>query len=232
MTLAFSPIKAEARAVDARQIAINSASKSAPRGSYRRYVKRVFETALIILALPIVVPVIALCMLLISLDGHKPIYTQMRIGAGGKTFRIWKLRTMVHNADAMLQEHLEKNPMAKLEWDATQKLKQDPRITTLGRFLRKSSLDELPQLYNVLNGTMSLVGPRPMMPCQEDSYTGVAYYRLRPGITGLWQVSDRNECDFVERVRFDNEYDRTVSLGTDLRILIKTVGVVLRATGY
>ena len=105
-------------------------------------------------------------------------------------------------------------------------------ITRFGRVLRKSSLDELPQLWNVLLGDMSLVGPRPMMPCQRDLYPGSAYYRLRPGITGPWQVSRRNESTFADRARFDTDYDQTLSLGTDLGLLISTVRVVVRATGY
>ena len=115
---------------------------------------------------------------------------------------------MVHNADELLEAYLAENPAAKLEWDATQKLKRDPRITLVGRILRKTSLDELPQLWNVLNGTMSLVGPRPMMLCQRASYSGQSYYNLKPGITGLWQISDRNESEFIARVRYDDVYDR------------------------
>ena len=121
---------------------------------------------------------------------------------------------------------------ARREWDQTQKLKYDPRVTALGRFLRKSSLDELPQLWNVFTGDMSLVGPRPMMPNQRDIYPGTAYYDLRPGLTGLWQISDRNNCTFAKRAEFDTEYERCVSLRTDVTILFKTVGAVARGTGY
>lgn len=139
---------------------------------------------------------------------------------------------MIVNADAQLETYLASDPTARAEWDSTQKLKVDPRITRFGRILRKSSLDELPQLWNVLKGDMSLVGPRPMMPCQRDLYPGSAYYRLRPGITGPWQVSRRNESTFADRARFDTDYDRTLSLGTDIGLLISTVRVVVRATGY
>jgi lipopolysaccharide/colanic/teichoic acid biosynthesis glycosyltransferase len=190
------------------------------------------DIGLTILLVPIAVPLIAFAALLIAMDGHNPFYSQQRVGKDGREFRILKLRTMVHGADALLETYLAENPAARQEWNSTQKLKQDPRITKVGGLLRKISLDELPQLWNVLNGTMSLVGPRPMMLCQRNVYHGNSYYNLRPGITGLWQVSDRNEADFLERVYYDDVYDRTVSLKTDLAVLIATVGVVLRGTGY
>ncbi len=131
-----------------------------------------------------------------------------------------------------LQAYLAQNPKARAEWDATQKLKDDPRVTRLGRLLRKTSIDELPQLWNVVRGEMSLVGPRPMMISQRALYPGTAYYSLRPGITGFWQVSERNDCEFAQRARFDAEYDSRVSFAVDLSILIRTVQVVCRATGY
>ena len=203
-----------------------------PRGIYRRGFKRAFETLLVLLALPIMVPVMFVMALLVCSDGGKPFYTQIRIGRNGRQFRMWKLRTMVVDAEHRLSEYLAGDPVARLEWNATQKLKRDPRITRVGRFLRKSSLDELPQLWNVLNGSMSLVGPRPMMVEQEAFYHGFGYYNLRPGITGFWQVSDRNECDFRGRVKYDDAYDQQVSFVTDIRILKRTIGVVLRCTGY
>jgi len=201
-------------------------------GVYRHFGKQMLERFFILLALPIVLPLIAFLALLVVLDGGKPFYTQTRIGRDGRMFRIWKLRTMVKGADALLRDYLAANPAARAEWDATQKLKDDPRITRIGRLLRKSSIDELPQLWNVLIGSMSLVGPRPMMVEQQAFYYGQGYYALRPGITGLWQISDRNESNFADRVRFDDIYDRRVSLKTDISILIRTVGVVLRCTGY
>ncbi|MEM6421078.1 MAG: sugar transferase, partial [Pseudomonadota bacterium] len=161
-----------------------------------------------------------------------PFYRQARLGRHGRVFRIWKLRTMVVDADARLEAYLARNPAARAEWDATQKLKHDPRITIVGRFLRKTSLDELPQLINVLTGQMSLVGPRPMMVNQRHLYDGDSYYHLRPGLTGLWQVSGRNDCRFVDRVRYDNTYAARISFLTDLGVMLRTVGVVLRGTGY
>ncbi len=139
---------------------------------------------------------------------------------------------MVPNAEERLESHLAASPQTREEWDSTQKLKNDPRITSTGKFLRKSSLDELPQLWNVLTGDMSLVGPRPMMENQESLYPGTAYYALRPGVTGSWQVSDRNETTFAGRAKFDTEYYYSLSLATDLKILARTVNVVLRATGH
>lgn len=118
------------------------------------------------------------------------------------------------------------------EWESTQKLKHDPRITRFGRFLRKSSLDELPQLWNVLKGDMSLVGPRPMLPEQRGLYPGLAYYELRPGLTGTWQVSERNESTFSKRAEFDRGYFESLSFLGDLNVLARTVSVVLRGTGY
>lgn len=199
---------------------------------YRHGAKRLLDITLVILCLPIVLPVIAVLAAIIALDGHNPFYTQLRVGRDGREFRMIKLRTMVPNAHALLAAYLEKNPSAKAEWDATQKLKRDPRITRLGRVLRKCSIDELPQLFNVLLGSMALVGPRPMMVEQKTIYTGTGYYKLRPGLTGFWQISDRNECDFSDRAKFDDAYFQSLSLGTDLTVMLRTVNVVVRGTGY
>lgn len=198
---------------------------------YRDTFKLILDKVLAVVALLLALPVVLALALLVMLDGGKPFYSQLRVGKGGKSFRMWKLRTMVPDADARLEAYLAANPAARAEWDATQKLKHDPRTTALGQFMRRTSMDELPQLFNVLTGTMSLVGPRPMMIKQKPLYHGRAYFQLRPGITGLWQISDRNNCDFVDRVTYDELYGRTVSLITDLRILVKTAAVVLRGTG-
>lgn len=228
MTLQFSPVETE---VVAHRVTAQSAI-SPTTTRYRTLYKRSLDIFLTLLSAPIVVPLVLLMVVLITLDGGNPFYSQMRVGKNGRAFRMWKLRTMVNNADELLEGYLNKKPAARLEWDATQKLKNDPRITWIGRILRKTSLDELPQLFNVLNGTMSLVGPRPMMLSQRDDYKGTSYYNLRPGITGLWQVSDRNECEFAGRVAFDDAYDNALSLKTDFQVLVQTVGVVLRGTGY
>ena len=223
---------AEAQLRAARRQAKARISLARSAGFYRSGVKRVFDVAVVVLASPFIILTIGILALLVARDGGNPFYSQDRVGLNGRIYRMWKLRSMVVGADAKLEEHLATCAKARAEWDETQKLKCDPRITRFGRILRKSSMDELPQLWNVLLGDMSLVGPRPMMPSQQDLYPGQAYYRLRPGITGAWQVSKRNESSFAERAHFDQDYDRTVSLPVDLGLLIQTVRVVLRATGY
>ena len=202
------------------------------RGLYRNGAKRFLETLLVLLTAPVTLPLILLMALLVACDGGNPFFVQKRLGRNGRVFRIWKLRSMVVDAEHRLKAHLDQDPAARDQWASTQKLKQDPRVTRIGRLLRKTSMDELPQLLNVLNGTMSLVGPRPMMVEQRRMYCGRAYYRLRPGITGLWQISARNESEFVARVRYDEEYHRNLSGWLDLKILARTVVVVLRGTGY
>ncbi|MFN3432691.1 MAG: sugar transferase, partial [Candidatus Sericytochromatia bacterium] len=195
--------------------------------------KWLFDGIAVLLGAPFVVPILVLLALVIFLrDGANPFYSQDRVGKGGRLYRIWKLRTMVVDADSLLAAHLAANPAARREWDETQKLKDDPRITRIGRILRKCSLDELPQLWNVLKGDMSLVGPRPMMPEQRALYPGDAYYRLLPGITGPWQVSERNASSFAARAGFDAAYERSLSFGADMRLLLATVRVVTRGTGY
>lgn len=204
-----------------------------PRGKrfYRRSGKRLLDVGLVLLVLPFVLPVMVILALLVALDGHSPFYIQERVGRGDRTFALWKLRTMVPDAKTFLGRYLSGNEAARREWDAYQKLSCDPRITQIGHFLRKSSLDELPQLWNVLKGDMSLVGPRPMMPEQRHLYPGQSYFSLLPGLTGLWQVSDRNASTFSQRAEFDQTYDAELSLVTDLRVMLATVGVVLRGTG-
>lgn len=201
-------------------------------GLYGAFGKRVLDVCMIILAAPIVVPVIAVLALLVMRDGKSAFYTQNRIGRDGSYYKIWKLRTMVANADELLASYLAGNPEAAAEWKATQKLKNDPRVTSIGRILRKTSLDELPQLLNVFVGDMSLVGPRPMLPEQQAMYPGRAYYTQRPGITGTWQISDRNSCSFSERARFDSDYISNISFIRDFGVLLATVRVVVKGTGY
>lgn len=219
-------------ATPADKVDLDVTRRSHRRGVYRNLFKRVLDVTLVVLGGLVALPLILTMALLIALDGHSPFYWSDRVGRGGRTFRMLKLRTMVHDADGRLAAHLAANPDAAAEWNLTQKLKRDPRITGLGRILRKSSMDELPQLWNVLTGDMSLVGPRPMMPCQQALYPGRVYYALRPGLTGPWQVSDRNSSSFAKRADFDRDYDRALSLGTDLGILARTVTTVLKGTGF
>lgn len=193
--------------------------------------KRLLDLVLVLAIGPVFLPVVAVLMLLTSLDGHAALYSQLRVGQNGRLFRFWKLRTMIPNADGALERYLASNPEARAEWDTTQKLRHDPRLTPIGCWLRRYSLDELPQLWNVLIGDMSLVGPRPMMPSQRALYPGTDYYELRPGLTGLWQISERNSCSFAERAAYDSRYAQSVSFTTDLGILLRTVGVIFRGTG-
>ena len=200
-------------------------------GIYRAFGKRVFDILLVMIVAPASLTLIAIAALLTSLDGHAPFYWQKRVGRGGRVFRMVKIRTMVPDADARLAAYLDQNPDAHREWENKQKLFDDPRVTQLGHLLRRTSLDELPQLWNVLKGDMSIVGPRPMMEEQQALYPGREYFALRPGITGLWQISDRSRGSFVGRASFDAAYNRVLSFGTDLRILVATIGVILRCTG-
>jgi lipopolysaccharide/colanic/teichoic acid biosynthesis glycosyltransferase len=211
---------------------IKDALRVAPNPTpYRDFFKRVFDLLLVVAAAPFALLITAIFAVLIALDGHSPFYFQNRVGRNDRSFRMWKLRSMVHNADEMLEEYLSQNLEARAEWDHHQKLRNDPRITKIGRFIRKCSIDELPQLWNVIKGDMSLVGPRPMLPEQKDIYPGTAYYALRPGVTGYWQISTRNESSFSARASFDSAYLRDLSLITDIRIIMKTVRVVIYGTG-
>lgn len=199
---------------------------------YRNGGKRVLETLLVVLSLPLFLPIVILCAIALWFEGGNPFYRQERLGQDGKRFSILKLRTMVRNADAVLEEYLESDPEMRREWDEKQKLINDPRVTRVGTLLRSSSVDELPQLWNVLTGEMSLIGPRPMMPEQLPMYGDPShYYALRPGITGLWQVSACNENRFSFRNEVDATYNKSMSVTGDIAIIFKTVGVMLRRTG-
>lgn len=198
---------------------------------YARWIKPTIDKLLVLLAAPFLLPLVGIIALMIRRDGGPAFYSQPRVGKDETLFTCWKLRTMVVDADAKLEEYLASNPEARIEWDRDQKLKNDPRITRFGNFLRAASIDELPQLWCVLKGDMSLVGPRPFMVDQKELYPGTDYYTVRPGLTGFWQVGDRNETTFAERAEFDDRYAREVSLSTDVTLLWKTIGVVLRATG-
>ncbi|MCB1331108.1 MAG: sugar transferase, partial [Maritimibacter sp.] len=181
---------------------------------------------------PFVLPVVLLTALALWIEGGNPFYQQDRMRADGSRYKILKLRTMVQNADKKLAALLESDPALKREWEETQKLKCDPRITTIGRVLRVTSLDELPQLWNVLTGDMSLIGPRPMLPDQVAIYKGPIYWGMQPGISGLWQVSERNDRNFDYRAEMDRIYRRQVTFREDLSILVRTVIVMARRTGY
>ena len=175
----------------------------------------------------------AVIALVVCLDGGPVLYGHRRIGPDGRKFRCWKFRTMAVNADQVLQQVLAENEVLRAEWESSFKLRNDPRITFVGRFLRAFSFDEFPQLFNVLRGEMSLVGPRPIVEAEIDRYGAkfAAYCACRPGITGLWQVRGRSDVSYESRVEFDSQYARTWSLWLDLQILLSTVVVIVRRHG-
>lgn len=202
--------------------------------SHNRFIKRASDVVAVTLGSVLAAPLIAIIAIAIRLDSRGPaFYKQLRIGRDGKPFYVWKFRSMVADADARLKELLESDASARQEWNETQKLINDPRITRVGNFLRRTSLDELPQLWNVVRGQMSLVGPRPIIEAEvkkyEDRY--VYYTQVRPGMTGAWQVSGRSDTTYNQRVELDTYYVRNWNLWIDLDILIKTVGVVLKREG-
>lgn len=198
---------------------------------YARGGKRALDLFLCLVAAPVAGPLVLGCALLARRDGGPAFYGQERVGRGGRLFTCWKIRTMVTDADERLDAYLDGHPAARIEWEERQKLRDDPRVTPFGRFLRATSLDELPQLWNILTGDMSFVGPRPFTPDQTRLYHGRSYYALRPGLTGFWQVGARNDVSFAARAIEDARYARELSLGADLVTLLRTVRVVLRGTG-
>lgn len=196
--------------------------------------KRCMDLTLALLCAPFVLPLSLLLALCIRLDSKgTPFYAQRRIGQGGKPIQVFKFRTMVCHADALLLRHLEANPHLRAEWQANQKLRDDPRVTRMGAFLRKTSLDELPQLWNVFLGNMSMVGPRPIVENEIGRYGKVYtdYSLVKPGITGLWQVSGRNNTSYAERIRLDHYYVTNWSVWMDIWILARTLPVVLLGKG-
>lgn len=200
----------------------------------RLLLKRVMDLVLSVCIGLCVLPVLIAICIAIRLETPGPaLFRQSRIGRDGQEIRILKFRTMVRDAEDCLVRHLAANPELQAEWDATQKLLNDPRITRVGHFLRRTSLDELPQLWNVLCGEMSLVGPRPIVASEIVKYADVfdAYMRVRPGITGLWQVSGRSDLSYPERVRLDAWYISNWSTWLDLYILARTVPVVFERRG-
>lgn len=200
---------------------------------YTNWAKRLFDVVFSILLLPILVPVIFVLYALVRASGGPGFFGHLRMGKDGRSFRCWKLRTMVPDAKDRLNALLDGDARVRAAWQRDRKLQDDPRVTRLGGFLRKTSLDELPQIFNVLKGEMSLVGPRPVTVDELEKYGvhKVAYLSMRPGVTGLWQVSGRNEVSYSERVALDNHYFRHVSLTLDMGILVRTSGAVLRRTG-
>lgn len=203
------------------------------RRSSSRFIKRSVDLALGILLVVLLSPVLGVLALLVRRDGGQAVFSHERIGEGGQRFNCLKFRTMVCDADQRLQSLLDDDPEAALSWERDHKLKDDPRITWVGKFLRKTSLDELPQLLNVLRGEMSLVGPRPIVADEIIRYGADYHYyqNARPGMTGLWQISGRNDVTYEERVRLDVWYTRNYSPWLDIVLLFKTIPMVFRKDG-
>jgi len=203
------------------------------RPLYANRLKRAVDVIGALVLLMIFLPTMLLVALVVQRDGGPVLYRHGRLGARGKTFDCLKFRTMHVNSQAMLESLLDGDPDARAEWERDFKLRRDPRITPIGRILRKSSLDELPQLINVLRGDMSLVGPRPIVEKEvvryEDQYE--FYKQCRPGLTGLWQVSGRNKTDYQRRVELDTTYVQNWTLTTDIVLILKTPMVVLKGDG-
>ena len=197
--------------------------------------KRIMDLAIAFMALIFLLPLLLTAAIAVKLnDGGPILFGHRRAGRHGPEFRCWKFRSMAVNSDEILRRHFEEFPEALAEWRATQKLKNDPRITRIGWLLRATSIDELPQLINVMRGEMSIVGPRPVPRTELNERYGKErrYYLLvRPGITGLWQVSGRSNTTYERRVDLDREYATTWTLKKDIEIILKTIPAVLKAEG-
>lgn len=197
-------------------------------------IKRAIDLIGAILIVVVFLPLLCIVAVGVALSSGQPlIYSHRRVGLRGRSFNVHKFRSMRKNADEVLTAFLDSDPGARSEWEAFRKLKDDPRVTRFGAFLRSSSLDELPQLWNVIRGEMSLVGPRPVTRSESSKYgqNWATYCSMKPGISGLWQVNGRNGLTYEQRVAYDVEYVSQWSLALDFRILIKTVAVVLRREG-
>jgi len=215
-----------------REVAI-PANDAEPLPAIDNFSKRLLDIVVSLSMLFVSFPVLVVLAFLVRRDGGPALFGHPRIGKNGRIFRCLKFRSMVLNADQVLNTLLEESEEARLEWARDQKLRNDPRITPVGRLLRTTSFDELPQLINVLRGDMSLVGPRPIVHAETERYGECFKYYLatRPGLTGLWQVSGRNNTSYAQRVNYDRHYVRTWSIWSDLKILLKTIPAVLRRDG-
>jgi exopolysaccharide production protein ExoY len=215
---------------------LGSEAKSKVSGRFflSRVVKRGFDIAAAAAALIILLPLFAILLLALGvLQGRPILIKHRRVGLGGKHFACLKFRTMVNDGDEVLRCHLVENAEARIEWEACRKLREDPRVTPLGHVLRRTSIDELPQLMNIVKGDMSLVGPRPIVEDEIKHYGQniSRYFAVRPGLTGLWQVSGRNDVTYASRVEMDTAYVDQMNFLSDLVILLRTVPAVLKSRG-
>lgn len=225
----IDPARGEAPVAAART------TESTPRHASALVLQRCMDLTLAMLCLLVLWPVMLVATILVLFSGSGPVfYSQRRFGHDGKIFRCFKFRTMQADADRRLRELLESSPAISAIWQRDRKLRDDPRITYFGRFLRRYSIDELPQLFNVVRGEMSIVGPRPLATDEAHFYADAfpIYCSLKPGITGPWQVSGRNQISFEGRAQLDCEYARTKSVSQDVLIILRTIPVVLLGTGY
>jgi len=210
-------------------------TNAAPSEFFRyRMIKRCCDVFLVLISMPVMLPILGVVSAVVMLSSPGPIfYSHRRIRKSGAFFSMWKFRTMCVNSAEVLEDYLMQHPNAHTEWNETHKLRKDPRITPLGGFLRRYSLDELPQLWNVLVGQMSLVGPRPIVAAEVEKYGDCfeCYCRVKPGLTGLWQVSGRSELSYAERVALDCEYVERWSLTKDFVILLRTFASVVNQDG-
>lgn len=203
------------------------------RRVFNAFLKRCFDVFVSVMVLILAAPLLAIIALLVSLDGGSVIFKHTRVGKDIRPFGCLKFRTMVVDAEQRLETYLASNPAERQQWERYQKLSNDPRVTPVGRFLRASSLDELPQIFNVLRGEMSLVGPRPVTNAELSHYNQhiSAYASVLPGITGLWQVSGRSNLSYERRVELDCDYVANHSIYLDVKLLLRTVGVVMTGKG-
>jgi lipopolysaccharide/colanic/teichoic acid biosynthesis glycosyltransferase len=210
-------------------------AKRGPSDLFRyRVVKRCFDVLLVLISAPVTLPLLTIVSAVVMLSSRGPVfYSHRRIRRSGAFFSMWKFRTMCVNSAEVLEDYLARHPDAYAEWNQTQKLRNDPRITQLGVFLRRYSLDELPQLWNVLMGQMTLVGPRPIVAAEVEKYGNSfdCYCKVKPGLTGLWQVSGRSELSYDARVALDCDYVKHWSLTKDAVILLKTFSSVVNQDG-
>jgi lipopolysaccharide/colanic/teichoic acid biosynthesis glycosyltransferase len=216
-------------------LARSQRANRAPSDFFRyRIIKRCFDVLLVLISAPATLPLLTVVSAVVMLSSRGPVfYSHRRIRRNGAFFSMWKFRTMCVNSAEVLEDYLARHPDAQVEWNQTHKLRRDPRITALGVFLRRYSLDELPQLWNVLMGQMSLVGPRPIVAAEVEKYGDSfdCYCRVKPGLTGLWQVSGRSELSYEARVALDCDYVKHWSLTKDLVILLKTFSSVVNQDG-
>lgn len=210
-----------------------AAVPSPERKLYAGPLKRSLDLVLSTAALLFFMPLMGIVFAIVRRDGGPGLFVHRRVGRNGREFGCLKFRTMVVDAEASISSYLKSNPTERAEWEATRKLKNDPRVTRLGKILRQTSIDELPQLINVIVGDMSIVGPRPVTVSELRKYgtRSGAYLSIRPGITGLWQVSGRSDTSYDFRVALDEEYSQNVSINLDLYLIVRTFFVVLKREG-